>query len=102
MNLLNFNILGSKLLETIIKHCLNLTNTKLTSHFGCFLCLFLRYLAIDETDRMTEVNHFPELRSLLESINSDPAKRELRQNFVFSATLTLVHELPLHVKLSMF
>lgn len=61
-----------------------------------------RFLAIDETDRMTEVNHFPELRSLLEKINSDPAKQKLRQNFVFSATLTLVHDLPLHVKLSMY
>lgn len=54
----------------------------------------IRFLAIDETDRMTEVNHFPELHSLLERINVDPSKRKLRQNFVFSATLTLVHELP--------
>ncbi|XP_054276952.1 ATP-dependent RNA helicase DDX24-like [Macrosteles quadrilineatus] len=59
----------------------------------------IRYLAIDETDRMTEVNHFPELRSLLEKINTDPAKQKLRQNFVFSATLTLVHSLPMHTKL---
>ncbi|KAG8272341.1 ATP-dependent RNA helicase ddx24 [Homalodisca vitripennis] len=59
----------------------------------------IRYLAIDETDRMTEVNHFPELRSLLERINIDPVKQKQRQNFVFSATLTLVHDLPLHTKL---
>uniref|UniRef100_A0A1B6F8Y5 ATP-dependent RNA helicase n=1 Tax=Cuerna arida TaxID=1464854 RepID=A0A1B6F8Y5_9HEMI len=59
----------------------------------------IRYLVIDETDRMTEVNHFPELRSLLERINIDPVKQKQRQNFVFSATLTLVHDLPLHTKL---
>ncbi|XP_022186152.2 ATP-dependent RNA helicase DDX24 [Nilaparvata lugens] len=58
----------------------------------------VRFLAIDEADRMTEVNHFPELRSLLELINSDEAICKQRQNFIFSATLTLVHELPKHVK----
>uniref|UniRef100_A0A1B6E718 ATP-dependent RNA helicase n=1 Tax=Clastoptera arizonana TaxID=38151 RepID=A0A1B6E718_9HEMI len=58
----------------------------------------IKYLAIDETDRMTEVNHFPELRSLLEKINADPEKQKLRQNFVFSATLTLVHDPPSHLK----
>lgn len=57
----------------------------------------IRFLTIDETDRMTEVNHFPELHSLLERINVDPSKRKLRQTFVFSATLTLVHEPPKYV-----
>ena len=61
---------------------------------GANMKVFYRFLAIDETDRMTEVNHFPELRSLLERINADPSKKKLRQNFVFSATLTLVHEPP--------
>ncbi|RZF47753.1 hypothetical protein LSTR_LSTR006017 [Laodelphax striatellus] len=58
----------------------------------------VRFLAIDEADRMTEVNHFPELRSLLELLNTDQASCKHRQNFIFSATLTMVHELPKHVK----
>lgn len=29
----------------------------------------------------------------------DEAKRKQRQNFVFSATLTLIHELPHHMKI---
>jgi hypothetical protein len=31
-------------------------------------------------------------------INSDEEKKRLRQNFVFSATLTLIHELPKHLR----
>ncbi|KAF5301320.1 hypothetical protein FQA39_LY10718 [Lamprigera yunnana] len=54
----------------------------------------IRFLAIDETDRMLERGHFKELHSLLERINFDENKRKCRQNFVFSATLTLIHELP--------
>ncbi|XP_012232773.2 ATP-dependent RNA helicase DDX24 [Linepithema humile] len=54
----------------------------------------IRYLAIDETDRMLEKGHFQELHDLLEKINANPAKREKRQTFVFSATLTMVHDLP--------
>jgi hypothetical protein len=46
---------------------------------------------------MLEKDHFPELKSLLEKLNSDPAKTKLRQNFVFSATLTFVHEPPQHL-----
>lgn len=57
-----------------------------------------RYLAIDETDRMIERGHFEELHHLLDKINDDENKKALRQNFVFSATLTLVHELPFHLK----
>lgn len=63
----------------------------------CFLLLFSRYLAIDETDRMLEKGHFAELHQLLERINLDEVKRQKRQNFVFSATLTLVHDLPTHL-----
>lgn len=53
-----------------------------------------RYLAIDETDRMLEKGHFQELHDLLEKINANPEKREKRQTFLFSATLTMVHDLP--------
>ncbi|XP_068227040.1 ATP-dependent RNA helicase DDX24 isoform X2 [Palaemon carinicauda] len=52
----------------------------------------IKYLAIDETDRMVEQGHFEELKKLLEIINGNEAARLRRQNFVFSATLTLVHK----------
>lgn len=55
-------------------------------------------MAIDETDRMLEKGHFQELHHILELINRDEDKRKSRQNFVFSATLTLVHELPKYLK----
>lgn len=58
----------------------------------------IRFLAIDETDRMLERGHFQELHHILERINLDSDKRKLRQNFVFSATLTLVHDLPKHLQ----
>lgn len=35
---------------------------------------------------------------LLGQLNADPDKKAQRQNFVFSATLTLVHDLPSYVK----
>ncbi|XP_013413231.1 ATP-dependent RNA helicase DDX24 isoform X2 [Lingula anatina] len=54
----------------------------------------LKYLVIDEADRMVEKGHFAELSSLLEMINSDQKKKKKRQTFVFSATLTLVHSVP--------
>ena len=54
----------------------------------------IRYLAIDETDRMVEKGHFEELQQLLEMINADEAKMSARQNFVFSATLSMVHDIP--------
>ena len=57
------------------------------------LCCF-RYLALDETDRLLEKGHFAEVRTLLEHINKDETKKRWRQNFVFSATLTLAHDLP--------
>lgn len=53
---------------------------------------------IDETDRMLEKGHFQELHDLLERLNVDETKKKNRQNFVFSATLTLVHELPKYLK----
>lgn len=57
----------------------------------------LRYLAIDETDRMLEKGHFEELQKILEKINENDAHKPKRQNFVFSATLTMTHEPPRYV-----
>ncbi|XP_011502334.1 PREDICTED: ATP-dependent RNA helicase DDX24 [Ceratosolen solmsi marchali] len=50
----------------------------------------IRYLVIDETDRMMEKGHFLELQKIIEIINSKKSE-VIRQIFVFSATLTLVH-----------
>ncbi|XP_063897514.1 ATP-dependent RNA helicase DDX24 [Helicoverpa armigera] len=58
----------------------------------------VKFLAIDETDRMIERGHFEELTPLLERLNVDEERRAARQNFVFSATLTMVHDLPSHMK----
>lgn len=48
---------------------------------------------------MIERGHFEELYNILEKLNVDQDKKKLRQNFVFSATLTLTHELPKHLAL---
>ncbi|XP_017468448.1 PREDICTED: ATP-dependent RNA helicase DDX24 [Rhagoletis zephyria] len=58
----------------------------------------ISFLVIDETDRMVEKGHFEELRSLLKVLNANEEKKQTRQNFVFSATLTLVHDLPDHMQ----
>uniref|UniRef100_A0A0A1WHP7 ATP-dependent RNA helicase n=1 Tax=Zeugodacus cucurbitae TaxID=28588 RepID=A0A0A1WHP7_ZEUCU len=58
----------------------------------------ISFLVIDETDRMVEKGHFEELRSLLKVLNADENKKQTRQNFIFSATLTLVHDLPDHMQ----
>ncbi|RVE41889.1 hypothetical protein evm_013463 [Chilo suppressalis] len=58
----------------------------------------VKFLAIDETDRMIERGHFEELHPLLERLNADEDRKGARQNFVFSATLTMVHDLPSHMK----
>jgi len=59
----------------------------------------LRYLAIDETDRMVEKGHFEELEKILEMIKSSPDKKNVRrQTFIMSATLSLVHKPPQHAK----
>ncbi|XP_076644359.1 ATP-dependent RNA helicase DDX24 [Halictus rubicundus] len=54
----------------------------------------IKYLAIDETDRMLEKGHFQELQQLLEKINMNKNMIQKRQTFVFSATLTMVHDVP--------
>ncbi|XP_036590923.1 ATP-dependent RNA helicase DDX24 [Trichosurus vulpecula] len=56
----------------------------------------LRCLVIDEADRMVERGHFVELSQLLEMLN-DSQYNPQRQTFVFSATLTLVHQAPARV-----
>ncbi|XP_058018603.1 ATP-dependent RNA helicase DDX24 [Ahaetulla prasina] len=56
----------------------------------------LRCLVIDEADRMVERGHFLELSQLLEML-SDTQHNPKRQTFVFSATLTLIHQAPTRV-----
>ncbi|XP_061468020.1 ATP-dependent RNA helicase DDX24 [Rhineura floridana] len=56
----------------------------------------LRCLVIDEADRMVERGHFLELSQLLEML-SDSQYNPKRQTFVFSATLTLIHQAPARV-----
>ncbi|XP_032089416.1 ATP-dependent RNA helicase DDX24 [Thamnophis elegans] len=56
----------------------------------------LRCLVIDEADRMVEKGHFLELSQLLEML-SDTQHNPKRQIFVFSATLTLIHQAPTRV-----
>lgn len=74
-------------------NCLAFSLLILNSHFN-----FFSFLVIDETDRMIEKGHFEELTLLLDRLNADPLKKARRQNFIFSATLTLVHELPGYIK----
>lgn len=57
----------------------------------------LRYLVVDETDRMAEKGHFAELEEILKVLNASETIAN-RQTFVFSATLTMVHELPQYLK----
>lgn len=57
----------------------------------------IKYLVVDETDRMLEKGHFEELHKLLELLNQDPVNVSNRQTFIFSATLTMVHDLPDYV-----
>lgn len=57
----------------------------------------LRYLVVDETDRMIEKGHFAELEEILTVLNGSENVAK-RQTFVFSATLTMIHELPQHLK----
>lgn len=58
----------------------------------------INFLVVDETDRMIEKGHFEELRKILDRLNMDPDKKAQRQHFIFSATLTLVHDLPEHLQ----
>uniref|UniRef100_A0A6I8RZT6 ATP-dependent RNA helicase n=1 Tax=Xenopus tropicalis TaxID=8364 RepID=A0A6I8RZT6_XENTR len=53
----------------------------------------LRCLVIDEADRMVEKGHYAELSQLFELL-SEVHYNSKRQTFVFSATLTLIHQAP--------
>uniref|UniRef100_A0A8C5R2F8 ATP-dependent RNA helicase n=1 Tax=Leptobrachium leishanense TaxID=445787 RepID=A0A8C5R2F8_9ANUR len=53
----------------------------------------LRCLVIDEADRMVEKGHYAELSQLLEMLTEVHFTAK-RQTFVFSATLTLIHQAP--------
>lgn len=70
-------------------------------HIPLFLTNLLScsFLAIDETDRMVEKGHFEELKLLMERLNRDQSKKSKRQNFIFSATLTLVHDIPDYLRI---
>uniref|UniRef100_A0A5S6R501 RNA helicase n=1 Tax=Trichuris muris TaxID=70415 RepID=A0A5S6R501_TRIMR len=55
----------------------------------------VRYLVIDEIDRMVEKGHFEELSNMLYYLNSNASgSASRRQTLAFSATLTFVHPLP--------
>uniref|UniRef100_UPI00398E5BDC ATP-dependent RNA helicase DDX24 n=1 Tax=Pristiophorus japonicus TaxID=55135 RepID=UPI00398E5BDC len=56
----------------------------------------LRCLVIDEADRMVEKGHFAELSQLLELLH-DKEYHPKRRIFVFSATLTMIHQAPARV-----
>lgn len=61
----------------------------------------VRYLVIDEADRMVEKGHFEDLTHLLDMMNASSAEdtqKNRRQNFIFSATLTMVHDVPRRMK----
>ncbi|XP_052386135.1 ATP-dependent RNA helicase DDX24 isoform X1 [Carassius gibelio] len=57
----------------------------------------LRCLVIDEADRMVEKGHFAELENLLEMLSTSQFNPS-RQTFVFSATLTMEHSLPVRLQ----
>lgn len=58
----------------------------------------ISFLVIDETDRMVEKGHFEELKLLMRRINFDETRKQSRQNFIFSATLSMVHDIPNHLQ----
>lgn len=51
----------------------------------------IKYLVVDEADRMAEKGHFEDLIRLMDILKQSPVRRQV---FVFSATLTLTHVLP--------
>lgn len=57
----------------------------------------VRYLAIDEADRMIDRKNFEEVHKIVRLMSDGLSKNKAcsnRQTFVFSATLTMVHKLP--------
>lgn len=59
----------------------------------------IKYLVVDEADRMTEKGHFDELIRLIELMKEQEGCSMKRQILVFSATLTLIHEPPSRLKM---
>lgn len=57
----------------------------------------VKYLVIDEADRMIEQQHFQELRYLIECLNENSSTHE-RQCYIFSATLSMIKDLGPHRK----
>lgn len=49
----------------------------------------LKYLVIDEADRMVEKAHFAELRQIVDLLNTNAIQRQI---FIFSATLTMANK----------
>lgn len=47
----------------------------------------IKFLVIDEADRMIEKGHFSEMEKILGIVNSEEKTKAKRQNFLFSATL---------------
>lgn len=56
-------------------------------HFHLTELYKINFLVIDETDRMIESGHFPELKNILDRVTMTETSQS-RQTFVFSATLT--------------
>lgn len=54
----------------------------------------LKFLVIDEADRMMEVAHFDDLNQILDKLSDEQSANDQRQTFVYSATLTVVHKGP--------
>lgn len=49
----------------------------------------LKFLVLDEADRMIEFGHFRELRNIMDRVNGAQGRDLSRQTMVFSATLTV-------------
>lgn len=62
-------------------------------HFNEKTVKAVKFLVIDEFDRMIEKNHFEQLKQIIKMLNQSKDK-ERRQIFVYSATLTYVIKTP--------
>ena len=69
----------------LVKQTFSLQGNSHLTHFEQ-----LKFLVLDEADRMVERGHFVELRDILHKVNGQPlSDGRRRQKLVFSATLTL-------------
>ena len=81
--------LGTRLCKRLV--VTNIMKMTLTSPQGDpHLCCLddLRFLVLDEADRMVEFGHYQEVGSIMDRLNGAKGAGS-RQNLVFSATLTL-------------